>query len=342
MLHGHRETAPPSPPVRSRPAAARRRRAQRFFPPLVVALAVVVVFGRTLQFDFVLYDDNFHITDNPHLAGPIWTGLARLWRAPYFGEYVPVTYTLFAAENWLAGQWLNSQRTAVFHMFSVALHLAVAISVYGLLRRFVAGGWAAAAGALLFALHPLQVESVAWVSQQRGLLAALFGVWSIGLYLESTVATAAGQSRRLSRLAYFTATACLAAALLSKPSAVAIPLMALAIDCSGFGRSWRSIARALWPWFVLAGGVAAVTKLQQPNAVIHDVAPLWARPLVAGDALAFYLAKFIWPISLCGDYGRSPAAIINSGSVFWTWLVPLSVAAAIVWRGDRATRTAAR
>lgn len=321
-------------------AGPRSRRAADLLALLIIALSVALVFGRTLSFEFVLYDDNFHITENRNLMPPTWAGLARLWRAPYFGEYVPLTYTFFAAENWISSWYSTAPHPAVFHGGSLLLHVACALSVYSLLRRFVAGSWAASLGTLLFALHPLQVESVAWVSETRGLLAALFGVWAVRWYLDAAPSSHLDRQGKLHGRSYGLATLCLLAALLSKPSAVSIPLMAAVIDRHWLGRSWRKIAVAMWPWLAMSAVVIVITKLQQSDAVVRDVAPIWARPFIAGDALAFYLAKLAWPVTLFADYGRSPSSVVASGAIFWTWLIPCGVGGAILWRYKREEQTA--
>ena len=102
---------------------------------------------------------------------------------------------------------------------------------------------------------------------------------------------------------YALATMFLILAMLSKPAAVVVPVMALIIDALLLRRSWRAIALSLAPWFVLTIPIMLVARFVQPAAEVTP-APLWARPLVAADALAFYLAKLAVPIDLVFIYPR--------------------------------------
>lgn len=305
----------------------------------LVALVVVAVFGQTVGFDFVLYDDNVHIYENARLWPATWHSLAEFWRRPFFGEYVPLAYTAFAAQAWLSRQLAASPLPAVFHAGSVLMHVGCCWAAYALLRQLKFATRPAAAATLMFGLHPLAVESVSWVSEQRGLLAGLFGLSALATYLSAVDATnsAAGQ-RHLVR--YLWATLLYALALASKPSAVAIPLMAAVLDVGSLKRRVRDAALWLAPWGALAAALIAVTKLQQPDAQIHGLTAAWTRPLVALDALAFYLLKTVWPWPLGPDYGRTPVSAMASGSLWWTWLAPTSVGACVAWRGGPAFRVA--
>jgi protein O-mannosyl-transferase len=230
---------------------------------------------------------------------------------------------------------------------------------------------AAGAGALLFALHPVQVESVAWVSEARGLLCGLGSLVALWQY----VAFWQAGSRRAAMLHYLAATAAFALALLSKPAAVAVPLMAGVLvvgwlglpgrnrrdaedaehgakawnnrrgaedaedgrdargaACAGGGEGWETVRAAVWslgPWLVLAALMAVITKWQQPDAAMAVVPPLWARPLVAGDALMFYFYKLAAPWGLCPDYGRSPTWLLAQSWCYAAWLVPAAFLAAL-------------
>src|SRR5207249_232749 len=118
-------------------------------------------------------------------------------------------------------------------------------------------------------------------------------------------------------------------AMLSKPSAMVTPVVAGAVDWMLLRRPVRRVLVSLSPWLVLSAACMVWTKLAQPATFVASV-PWWARPLVAGDALAFYLYKLVWPLWLCVDYGRDPAAAIGQGWAYWTWLLP-AAAAGGVW-----------
>jgi hypothetical protein len=118
-------------------------------------------------------------------------------------------------------------------------------------------------------------------------------------------------------------------AMLSKPTAVMTPLLLAGLDRWGVGRSCREVMRSLWPWCVAAAPCLVWTKLCQ-NVI--PMAPVWARPMIALDALAFYLGKLAWPASLTLDYERNPARVMARSMWWLTAVVPIAVGA-MVWVG---------
>jgi hypothetical protein len=168
------------------------------------------------------------------------------------------------------------------------------------------------------------------------LLSGLFALLAIWRYI---IALESRDGRR--KWNYLLATICFAAALLSKPSTVVVPLIAAMIDRILYGRPWRDIGKWVWPWLLLALGCTALTMLDQPPHPF-DVGPFWARPLIAMDALAFYLYKILLPIRLSFDYGRSPTAVLGDPMMplYWTWIFPLA-AGVVLWRMKRPILTVA-
>ncbi len=294
----------------------------------IIVVACVAVYGRALGFDFVAYDDQIHVYANPFLNPPTWANVAHFWTAPYEKLYVPLSYTLFAALCVIARKPADasfpsvpSLNPAIFHGANLILHIASSLLVFALIRRIVKVDLAALAGSLVFALHPVQVESVAWISELRGLLASALGLAAVALYTRSV--PKAG-STYLTR-AYFAAIGLFALSVLAKPSAVVIPAVALLVDMLSNRRSAMEYAAQLGPWFAIAVAFIAVTHSAQPVRDALNV-PLAARPLVAGDALAFYIGKLIlpWPLSI--DYGHDPRTVLANGLTKFVWLVPVAVA----------------
>ena len=271
--------------------------------PIVAAIAV---YGQACGFAWVSWDDPIHVTAHPGIEPPTWEGVAHVWQEPYRQLYIPVSYTLFAAEA-AACRLLGFEAAdpRLFHAVGVVLQALAAGLVHRLLARLVGSGWPAVAGAVLFAVHPLQAESVCWISEQRGLLATVGALVCMNLFV------AACQDAPLrpwhDRRAWGAAVA-LCIALLAKPSAVAAPVVLACLLRWPVGWSWRDVARAVWPLAVPAAVIAAATRGLQSAANVF--APLWSRPIVAGDALAFYAAKLVAPAGLCMEYGRTPAVVV--------------------------------
>lgn len=310
-----------------------RTRWRALLPPLLIVIAVALVFGQTVGFEFVAWDDGENITENPYLNPVSLRSVSRFWVEPYFFIYVPVTYTVWGLLAWISEllQPGGGPMPALFHLSNVLLHTVNALLVYRLLVFFMGPGWAACAGALLFALHPLQVENVAWVSGMMHLLAGSLSLTSLWLYLLHARRAQAVASLRSRRVPYWAALGLFLLALLAKPSAAALPLIAWVLDCLLIGRNWRAATRALAPWLLPAAAAAALLPLIDPQTLEVARTPLWLRPLVAGDAVAFYLGKLIVPARLGIDYARTPAALGRLTWFYVAWIVPVTLGW-VLWR----------
>jgi len=208
--------------------------------------------------------------------------------------------------------------------------------VFSLLRLLVKQDWAAAGSTLIFALHPVQVEAVAWISAMHDLLCGTFALLALRQYLIFAAGRTPGQGEQAQdggrrRRRYLLATLFFLLALLSKPEAVAIPLAAWVLARWSASLPPRDCARTLGPWLAVALLWIPITASPQTGRSASLFIPLWERPLVAGDALAFYLSKLLLPVNLSVDYGRSPQSVLGHSWGYLTWLIPLALGA-IVWR----------
>ena len=320
----------------------------------VVLLIVAAVYAQVCTFQFLpFWDDDTNIHRNPLYAPLSWSSVALFWKGPFQQLYIPVTYTVWASlvalSRIVAGTSVSFGpiNAAIFHGANLLVHLLSVSMVFLILRRLLGASsrkgtsprtllLASAAGALAFGLHPVQVETVAWVSGLRDLLGGALSLVSLALFLSwlDRGASPSG-SLRWNWLRYGASTLFLLLAFGSKPGSVVTP--ALALLCGAWllrsrSRSWKPL---LWlvPWFLIAAAEVVMTSHSQPAAELaRSLVPTWARPLVAGDAIAFYLGKIFWPLEpwgLCADYGRSPNSLFESGILFWSWLIPLGVAAGL-------------
>jgi hypothetical protein len=287
---------------------------KRAVPILLLILITSATFARIAENQFVEWDDYASIAENPQLRPPSWSGVAYYWtnRDQAGGLYIPLTYTYWSA---LAEIGL---RPSIFHVANLVLHISNVLIVFDLLRRIIQQNIAALFGALIFAVHPLQVESVAWAVGGRDVLSGLFSLLAIRSYF---LFATKNSSRRHLILAIIS----LVLAILAKSSAVVVPLICFAMDL------WiirRPIRRVL-------GSIAVMLLITIPFIIqsryiqsAYDVTytPLWTRPFIAADAIAFYLWKLIWPTSLSVIYGRTPTAVVASGIIFRTWIIPVFIA----------------
>lgn len=298
-----------------------------------LVLAVSLALGGVPGHDYLSWDDDVFFYQNPHLNPPTWESLKSYWTGPYARLYVPVPYTVWWVTARLTGQPGPSGSWEVppgaLHTLSLGVHLLNVLLAFGLLRRLFANDWAAAAGALLFGVHPLQVESVAWASELKDLLSGTFSLTALWLYLAAIGGRGREGPLRHSAGLYPLATLAFALAMLSKPNTVALPMAAAAIALQLCGLPWRRVWPGLLPWVLMAAVHVAVTRHVQSVAPELDVA-LVQRPLVAGDALAFYMGKLVWPVGLSPDYGRTPEVVLAQPWSRVAWLIPLAVIAAVI------------
>jgi tetratricopeptide (TPR) repeat protein len=204
-----------------------------------------------------------------------------------------------------------------------------------ILRQLFESELAACIGALLFALHPVQVETVAWVSGAKDLLAGMLAMLSI----DQTLRSASTDSNR-AKTHYLIGLAAFTLAILAKPSGVVAPLIAGILIVAGGRRSIGSSLRLISPMLVL--GVACVIWSRAAQVQWEPThTPLWTRPLIAADAIAFYLWQLVWPIDLAIIYGRTPRYVLESGAIWWTWLIPATLTLALILARRRAPWLAA-
>jgi tetratricopeptide (TPR) repeat protein len=298
---------------------------------LILSLAVLLVYSRLLGAGFVAFDDDLHVYANPFLNPPTLQSLARLWRHAYEQLYVPLAYTIFAAIARLAevpahldssiGHIVSLDPTA-FHVVSVALHAANAWLCFCLARRLTGETRLAWLCSLLFALHPLQLESVGWISELRGLTSGGFALLALNAFVASRQASEQARARKLLATSAFLVTC----AMLCKPSAAVLPLVALEIDRIVFRSPWRKALATAAIGGAIALPFALITHAAQYVARAGQ-SLWWQRPFIAGDALTFYLFKTLVPIHLGVDYGRTPDWVMSRVWGYLAWVVPVALLA---------------
>jgi tetratricopeptide (TPR) repeat protein len=256
---------------------------------LAVAAAAAAAYWPALTGGLV-WDDDGHIT---RVALRSLQGLRAIWLEPgATQQYYPVLHSLFWIEHRLWGD-----APLGYHLANLLLHLAACVLLYRVLRRLEAPG--ALLAASLFALHPVCVESVAWISEQKNTLSTVF-------YMAAALAYLRFDERRRPGW-YAIATALFAAALLSKSVAASLPAAILVAFWWKGRLSWRSAA-PLAPWFCLSAAAAVVTPWVESKFVgaygpAFDLR--WIdRILIAGRAPWFYLGKIVWPADLVFIYPR--------------------------------------
>lgn len=254
-------------------------------------------------------------------------GLQAIWLKPGATEqYYPLLHSAF----WFQFQFWGEHPLG-YHLVTVAMHAGAAVLFALVLRRLaVPGAWLAA---FIFALHPVHVESVAWITEQKNTL-------SLVLYLAAALIYLCFDESR-SRAAYWSAIGLFLLSLLCKTVTATLPATLLVLLWWKRGRlDLRKDVKPLIPWFILAAGLALFTSWVERHYVgakgeNFDLS-LPERTLVAGRALWFYLGQILWPVNLNFVYDRwTPDA-----GALWQWLFPLGALAlaGVLWKLCRRSR----
>ncbi len=289
----------------------------------MAAAAAFLVYLRTLQNGFVNWDDGKYIYKNPHIHSITPAFLKWAFFSFYFGNWHPLTLISYALDHALWGA-----KPMGYHLTNIILHSANAFLVVVLSARLIEA-WektrdfsspsflsgkgkliAAAATGLLFGLHPLHVESVAWASERKDVLCAFFFLLSIIAYLRyADRIRSAGKPGGFEPW-YLLSLFSLVLALMSKPMAVSLPVALLILDWCPLGRifslkSFRAVFYEKLPFIALCAGDSALTILAQKRAgYIRSLKsfPFFDRVLVASGSLVMYLWKMAFPLNLVPYY----------------------------------------
>ena len=299
--------------------------------PLAIAAITVAVFSPALQYGFILWDDDRNLLTNPYYRGLGWAQIRWAFTSAVMGHWIPVTWLTFGVDHALWGM-----NAFGYHLTNILLHAANAALFYLLaLRLLRLGLTTASAGAirlgaivtaLFFALHPLRVESVAWVTERRDVLSALFYLLTVLAYLKACATD--GPPRRRWLLASIGA---YALGLLSKSLIMSLPLVLLVLDVYPLRRvrgSWRRVLLEKLPYLCLAIVAAVISVLvviAKVGLTSSSAYPLTARVAMALYSLVFYVWKTLVPLLLSPMY-ELPARVELTSPRF---LVPALFAAGL-------------
>jgi protein O-mannosyl-transferase len=286
---------------------------------LVALLSVLTILTyRPASSGSFIWDDDRYVMNNHLLIAP--DGLRRIWfslDAP--SQYFPLAYTVLRVERSLWG--LNPTG---YHWVNILFHLGNALLVWCILARLkVPGAWLAGA---IFALHPVQVETVAWISELKNVLMALFFLLTLAAWIEHVDPV---EKRR--RFFYFAALIFYLLALFTKSTACTLPaalLLILWLKKKPIGR--REILEIV-PFVVLALGVGLIAiwweKYHQGTRTLVALGPI-ERVLVASRAVWFYLSKLFWPSNLTFIYPQW--RIDPANPIAYVWLILIAVCAGLI------------
>ena len=277
-----------------------------WFLGLLLVVAVILAYQPVWHAGFI-WDDYAHVT-KPALRS--LNGLGRIWmQLGATQQYYPLVHSVFWVEHRLWGD-----ATVGYHFINILLHAVSALLLVKLLRQLkIPGAWLAAA---IFALHPVQVESVAWISELKNTLSGAFYLGSALAYL--------GFDRNRSGGNYALALGVFVLGLLSKTVIATLPAALLVVFWWQRGKlSWKQDVRPLIPFFVAGIGAGLFTAWVEGKYIIGAESSefnfsIIERFLIAGRVTWFYLGKLFWPVNLVFVYPRWHV----SPRVWWQYLYP--------------------
>lgn len=257
---------------------------------LAILLATFAAYSAVIRFGFVAFDDTHYVVQNPHLRDGIT--LANLkW---IFISFSPDNWFPLTRLSLLLDFKLFGPNPAGYHIENVVIHAIASVLLFGFLRRATGVRWPCAFVAFVFALHPLHVESVAWVSERKDVLCALFWFATLWAWLRYTEKPAAG--RYLAALTWFTL------GLMAKPMIVTLPVLLFLLDVWPLRRtaSLKVMIQRLpekIPFAALSGAVMWITMQAQHEAMTAVGAPV-LRVENALLSVAAYISDTFWPARL--------------------------------------------
>lgn len=354
---------------------------RKWFLAVVLAALTILVFWPVARAQFIDWDDWFALAENPDFMPVNWHRIGLYWLHGAFALYAPLSYSVWAVLAWCQQQWRHSTglSPSLFHIANLTVHLIAAELVFLLLLRLIARPLPALLGAIIFAIHPLQVEPISWVISINTLLSGMLAILALWMYLHFagqseflrgtsispspstpgegrgegssenagssnlektltlTLSQLTGRGDKTRRLWWFVGS-CLALALALCAKAQAIPAVGLAwvIEVMVLRRPLRKYWWPILVWGVITVPFVVIGRAIQPPFEAAQT-PVWTRPLIAADTLAFYFAKLVWPAHLTIDYQRQPVWVMESGRIWVTWIVPAAVGFLACWYSRRLT-----
>jgi len=312
---------------------------QHLVVAFLLAALTVAVFRQTLWYDFTNYDDSRYVRDNPHVRAGLTSESVR-WAltTDYESTWGPVVWLSYLADRAMFGMGPRG-----FHRTNVLLHVANVLLLFLVLRRMTGSVWRSGFVAALFAIHPLHVESVAWIAERKDVLSGLFWMLAMLAYV-SYAERPSGKRYGLVALAF-------ALGLMAKPMLVTLPLALLLLDYwpsgrfesarrktgSGY-RAWVDLTREKVPLLVLSAVFSFFAfVVQKKGGAVSSLSDISLGVRVANALVSYvkYIGKMVWPANLAAIYP-------HPGSALPSWQVVASGAALVIVSGFVLTAGRAR
>lgn len=301
-----------------------------FLAGALLFLITFIVYIPAMRAGFV-WDDDVFLWDNPLIKAP--NGLRLFWFTTLAPDYFPLTSSML----WVEWRIFGAEHPSGYHAINVLLHALSSLLLWRLLVRLeIPGAWLAAA---VFAVHPVNVESVAWITQRKNTLSMALAMLSVLLFFDSRE-TGKQMSDAIAPFRaprYWLSLLCFLLALLAKTSVVPLPAVLLLLTWWRSGSVTRRALVRILPFFALAGGLAVVTlyfqNLDTAEVSIRDDGFL-SRIAVSGRAIWFYFSKALLPLNLSFVYPLWEVPVTNPAAFIPAVLAGALLAGLWAYRAD--------
>ncbi len=265
------------------------------FVCIILSIIIFAVYRPVRKHEFIGFDDQAYVSDNPNVLGGLnWQNIKWAFTTGHAANWHPLTWLSHQLDCTLFGQ-----NPGAHHIVNVFFHIANSLLLFIVFNRMTRRIWSSAFVAALFALHPLHVESVAWIAERKDVLSAFFGLSAILAYSR--------YAERPSIVWYLATLVLFALGLMAKPMLVTLPFVLLLLDYwplerfSNLGTSIRRLILEKLPFFFLAGISSIITYIvQQKGGAVPPIYVLTIKARLANGVVSYlaYIAKMFWPTSL--------------------------------------------
>lgn len=300
---------------------------QKLIVYILLILATLAVYWQVNQFNFINFDDNIYVTNNPVIqAGLSAEGFRWAFGSKYFGLWNPLVWVSFMLDYQLYG--LNA---GCYHLTNLFLHIMSTLLLFWLFNRMTGTIWKSAFVAAFFALHPLHVESVAWIAERKDVLSAFFWMLTLCFYVYYT------EKPVIKRYLFVIFGFILA--LLSKPMVLTLPVIMILLDYWPLKRF--ELGKQNWivwqlkekmPFFTLSAVLVFVTFHTPGNSMDIKSIPLISRLANAPVAFITYLGKTFWPFDMAIFYPFSDNIPLWQIGGAVTLIIAISIAVVVMMK----------
>jgi Tfp pilus assembly protein PilF len=305
-------------------------KSHRYQPLLIsicLAAAIVAVYWPVYKYDFVKYDDDYYVSNNANIRSGLNLESIR-WAfstAGYAHNWHPVTWFSHMIDYQFFKNWAGG-----YHLENILFHILNTLILFYVLTRMTDAIWPSAFVAAAFALHPLHVESVAWIAERKDVLSTFFlllTIWAYILYVE-----------KLKFKWYLAAIVLFILGLMSKPMLVTVPFVLLLLDYWPLERkiSWRLLVEKI-PFFICSIASSAITFfVQQRSGAAIDIETLKLTTRINNAMVSYigYIVKMIWPNQLAGFYPHS-AGSLSTAKIIVCVLLLVLISVCFLYSGRR-------